>query len=124
VNYLRPYVGKIISVVTKQLADKKAKVSFLINCTTRQFLTFFNQSIKTKIGIFALLRELVSVSDGILTDYVNSIVPGVVFVFNDKNSNSTLKGEALLFLRLLLPAHPPKVFHSQVAALSPPVIKV
>jgi len=105
VNYLRPFVGKIVAVVTKQLADKKAK------------------SIKTKIGIFALLRELVSVSDGILTDYVSALVPGVVFVFNDKNSNSTLKSESLLFLRLLLPSHPPKVFHEQIAALSPPVIK-
>jgi cullin-associated NEDD8-dissociated protein 1 len=105
VNLLRPFVSKVVSSVTKQLMDKKSK------------------NIKTKGGIFTLLRELVLVSDGILSDNISTLVPGIVFCFNDKNTNSTLKGEALVFLRLLLSTHPPKAFFPHIKDISPPVIK-
>jgi len=99
---LRELVPKVVAGVTKQLKEK---------------------SVKTRSGAFALLRELVVVLPGALTDHIASLVSGIQFSLGDKNSHSNLKIEALIFLRLLLHSHPADPFYPHVKILAPPVFK-
>lgn len=93
---------KIVSAITKQLSSK---------------------SVKTRVGVFTLLKELVTVRPGVLTNHIANIVPGVVLSLGDKGTNSNLKIEALTFLRLLISTHPETAFHAHIQALAPPILK-
>lgn len=95
-------VNSIVSNITKQLKQK---------------------SIKTRVGAFALLKELVNVLGGGLQAHLKDIVPGVIFSLGDKSTNSNLKIETLTFLRALLSSHPEEAFHAHLKALIPPVLK-
>ncbi|GBG74361.1 hypothetical protein CBR_g18772 [Chara braunii] len=72
------------------------------------------KSVKSKIGVFWVLKELVSVLPHSLADHVPSLVPGIERVLNDKTSNSNLKIEALVFARMLMASHHPEVFHPHI----------
>lgn len=102
VSPLRELVPKVVSGITKQLKEK---------------------SIKTRSGAFLLLKELVSVLRGSLTDQFGSLVPGVQFSFGEKNTHANLKIDALSFLRLTFATHPSNVFHPHVKALAPVLYK-
>jgi len=99
---LRELIPKIVAGITKQLKEK---------------------SVKTRSGAFSLLKELVTVLRGALTNHIAALVPGIQYSLGDKNTNSNLKIEALTFLRLLLASHEPKIFHAHIKVLAPPTFK-
>eukprot|EP01117_Protostelium_nocturnum_P019172 TRINITY_DN823_c0_g1_i1.p1 TRINITY_DN823_c0_g1~~TRINITY_DN823_c0_g1_i1.p1 ORF type:complete len:1231 (-),score=471.75 TRINITY_DN823_c0_g1_i1:58-3750(-) len=99
---LQQLVPKIVTGVTKQLKGK---------------------SLKTRSGVFSLLRELVSVVPGSLGEHISALIPGIQVSLGDKNTDSNLKIETLSFLRLLLQSHVPTVFHPHMKAFTPAVFK-
>ncbi|KZV43714.1 hypothetical protein F511_00265 [Dorcoceras hygrometricum] len=98
---LKQEVPKIIRSVNRQLREK---------------------SIKTKVGAFSVLKELVIVLPDCLADHIGSLTPGIEKALCDKSSTSNLKIEALVFTRLVLASHAPSVFHPYIKAISAPVI--
>ncbi|XP_047948675.1 cullin-associated NEDD8-dissociated protein 1 [Salvia hispanica] len=98
---LKQEVAKIVRSVNKQLREK---------------------SIKTKVGAFSILKELVIVLPDCLADHIGSLTPGIEKALCDKSSTSNLKIEALVFTRLVLASHAPPVFHPYIKALSAPII--
>eukprot|EP00898_Chlorokybus_atmophyticus_P001722 jgi/Chlat1/2550/Chrsp175S02405 len=100
-NLLRAAVPDIVKAINRQLKEK---------------------SLKTKVGAFSLLKELVQVLPNSLDENVPTLVPGVERALTDKQSNSNVKIEALLFLRLLMASHAPEVFQPYVQTLSGPVL--
>ncbi|KAF5946797.1 hypothetical protein HYC85_017025 [Camellia sinensis] len=95
------FVPKIVRSITKQLREK---------------------SIKTKVGAFSVLKELVVVLPDCLADHIGSLIPGIEKALCDKSATSNLKIEALVFTRLVLASHSPSVFHPYIKALSSPVL--
>lgn len=98
---LKQEVPKIVKSINRQLREK---------------------SIKTKIGAFSVLKELVVVLPDCLADHIGSLIPGIEKALCDKSSTSNLKIEALLFTRLVLASHSPTVFHPYIKAISSPVL--
>lgn len=85
------------------------------------------KSIKTRQCCFSLLSELVQILPNALADpnnvvdekknYLNNIMPGILYSLNTNNSSSSMKIEALLFLGILFKNHEPKVFQNYISAL-------
>ncbi|KAI4367061.1 hypothetical protein MLD38_022842 [Melastoma candidum] len=98
---LKQEVPKIVRSINRQLREK---------------------SIKTKVGAFSVLKELVVVLPDCLDDQIGSLIPGIEKALSDKSSTSNLKIEALIFARLVLASHTPSVFHPHIKALSGPVL--
>ncbi|XP_042493227.1 cullin-associated NEDD8-dissociated protein 1-like [Macadamia integrifolia] len=98
---LKQEVPKIVKSINKQLREK---------------------SIKTKVGAFSVLKELVRVLPDCLAENIGSLVPGIEKALSDKSSTSNLKIEALIFTRLVMASHSPSVFHPYVKALSGPIL--
>ncbi|XP_073147008.1 cullin-associated NEDD8-dissociated protein 1 [Henckelia pumila] len=98
---LKQEVPKIIRSVNRQLREK---------------------SIKTKVGAFSVLKEVIIVLPDCLADHIGSLTPGIEKALCDKSSTSNLKIEALVFTRLVLASHTPSVFHPYIKAISAPVI--
>nr|CAD7459444.1 unnamed protein product [Timema tahoe] len=80
------------------------------------------KSFKTRQDCFLLLKELVVVLPGALSNHIPSLIPGILYSLDDKNSSSNMKIDTLSFMHSLLTSHPAKVFHDHVAVLVPPVI--
>lgn len=80
------------------------------------------KSMKTRQDCFLLLRELLNALPGSLGPYLDSIVPGVNYSLNDKNSTSNMKIDAISFLCSLLQGHQPHVFHPHMNVLVPLVV--
>ncbi|KAL2339325.1 hypothetical protein Fmac_013771 [Flemingia macrophylla] len=97
----------------------KQEVSKIVKSINRQLR---EKSIKTKVGAFSVLKELVVVLPNCLADHIGSLIPGIEKALNDKSSTSNLKIEALTFTRLVLSSHSPDVFHPYIKALSAPVL--
>ncbi|GJM90299.1 hypothetical protein PR202_ga06566 [Eleusine coracana subsp. coracana] len=98
---LKQEVPKVVKSINKQLREK---------------------SVKTKVGAFSVLKELVVVLPDCLADHFGSLVPGIEKALNDKSSTSNLKIEALVFTRLVMASHSPSVFHPYIKALSGPIL--
>ncbi|XP_027159787.1 cullin-associated NEDD8-dissociated protein 1 [Coffea eugenioides] len=98
---LKQEVPKIVRSINKQLREK---------------------SVKTKVGAFLVLKELVVVLPDCLAEHIGSLIPGFEKALCDKSSTSNLKIEALTFTRLILASHAPPVFHPYIKAISAPVI--
>ncbi|KAJ8618736.1 hypothetical protein MRB53_014922 [Persea americana] len=98
---LKQEVPKIVKSINRQLCEK---------------------SVKTKVGAFSILKELVVVLPDCLAEHIGSLVPGIEKALNDKSSPSNLKIEALVFTRLVMTSHSPSVFHPYIKALSGPVL--
>ncbi|KAL7002106.1 Cullin-associated NEDD8-dissociated protein 1 [Sarracenia purpurea var. burkii] len=98
---LKQEVPKIVRSITRQLREK---------------------SIKTKVGAFSVLKELVVVLPDCLADHIGFLIPGIEKALCDKSATSNLKIEALVFTRLVLASHSPLVFHPYIKALSSPVL--
>nr|XP_009762524.1 PREDICTED: cullin-associated NEDD8-dissociated protein 1 [Nicotiana sylvestris]XP_009762525.1 PREDICTED: cullin-associated NEDD8-dissociated protein 1 [Nicotiana sylvestris] len=98
---LKQEVPKIVRSLNKQLREK---------------------SVKTKVGAFSVLKELVVVLPDCLAEHIGSLIPGIEKALCDKSSTSNLKIEALIFTRLVLASHSPPVFHPHIKAISSPVI--
>ncbi|XP_054801363.1 cullin-associated NEDD8-dissociated protein 1 [Prosopis cineraria] len=97
----------------------KQEVPKIVRSLNRQLR---EKSIKTKVGAFSVLKELVVVLPDCLADHIGSLIPGIEKALNDKSSTSNLKIEALTFTRLVLSSHAPAVFHPYIKALSAPVL--
>ncbi|XP_045817633.1 cullin-associated NEDD8-dissociated protein 1 [Trifolium pratense] len=97
----------------------KQELSKIVKSINRQLR---EKSIKTKVGAFSVLKELVVVLPNCLADHIGSLIPGIEKALNDKSSTSNLKIEALIFTRLVLSSHSPDVFHPYIKALSAPVL--
>ncbi|WOL01566.1 cullin-associated NEDD8-dissociated protein 1 [Canna indica] len=98
---LKQEVPKIVKSVNRQLREK---------------------SIKTKVGAFSVLKELVVVLPNCLAEHIGSLVSGIEKALTEKSSTSNLKIEALVFTRLVMASHSPSVFHPYIKALSTPVL--
>ncbi|KAK1434531.1 hypothetical protein QVD17_00278 [Tagetes erecta] len=98
---LKQEVPKVVKSINRQLREK---------------------SIKTKIGAFSVLKELVVVLPDCLADHIGSLIPGIEKALCEKSSTSNLKIEALTFTRLVLASHSPAVFHQYIKAISDPVL--
>ncbi|KMZ65955.1 Cullin-associated NEDD8-dissociated protein [Zostera marina] len=110
--------------VTKGLIDDprwllKQEVPKIVKSLNRQLR---EKSIKTKIGAFSVLKELVVVLPDSLADHIGLLITGIEKALTDKFSTSNLKIEALVFTRLVLASHSPSIFHSYIEALSGPVL--
>ncbi|PWZ29099.1 Luminal-binding protein 3 [Zea mays] len=90
---LKQEVPKVVKSINRQLREK---------------------SIKTKVGAFSVLKELVVVLPNCLADHFGSLVPGIEKALNDKSSTSNLKIEALVLTRLVMASHSPSVFHPYI----------
>ncbi|PRP86551.1 HEAT repeat-containing protein [Planoprotostelium fungivorum] len=97
IGQLRALVPRIVSGITKQLKGKQ---------------------VKTRSGAFFLLKQLITVLPGALSDHISSLVPGVKVSLKDNRSDNSLKLETLSFLKLLMQTHDPKVFHPHVNELT------
>ncbi|KAF2075079.1 hypothetical protein CYY_003599 [Polysphondylium violaceum] len=95
-------VPKLVSSISKSLVDR---------------------SIRTRVGAFSLLKELIIVSPGALTNHVQQLMSGLSLCLGEKNNNSNLKIEALVFLKLLFASHPAKAFQPSCAVLADHIIK-
>ncbi|KAG8044191.1 hypothetical protein GUJ93_ZPchr0040g33514 [Zizania palustris] len=98
---LKQEVPKVVKSINRQLCEK---------------------TIKTKVGSFSVLKELVVVLPDCLSDHIGSLVPGIEKALSDKSSTSNLKIEALVFTRLVMASHSPSVFHPYIQALSGPIL--
>ncbi|KAL8208860.1 hypothetical protein R6Q57_008272 [Mikania cordata] len=98
---LKQEVPKVVKSINRQLREK---------------------SIKTKIGAFSVLKELVVVLPDCFADHIGSLIPGIEKALCEKSSTSNLKIEALTFTRLVLASHSPSVFHPYIKAISVPVL--
>eukprot|EP00850_Spirogloea_muscicola_P001276 SM000004S15146 [mRNA] locus=s4:1584727:1593967:+ [translate_table: standard] len=98
---LRQEVPKLVRALNKQLREK---------------------SIKTRIGAFGVLRQLVLVLPNSMADYIASLIPGIEKALQDKASTSNLKIEALIFTRIVISSHSPPLFHQHVKVLSSAVL--
>eukprot|EP00850_Spirogloea_muscicola_P001350 SM000005S17147 [mRNA] locus=s5:408611:419235:+ [translate_table: standard] len=100
-DMLRQEVPKLVRALNKQLREK---------------------SIKTRIGTFGVLRQLVLVLPNSMADYIASLIPGIEKALQDKASTSNLKIEALIFTRLVVSSHSPPLFNQHVKVLSSAVL--
>lgn len=106
VQILRDQVPQIVRSLDRQLKEK---------------------SIKTRQSCFQLLSELVNILPNALADpdnqtdqtknFLNNIVPGIMYSLNSNNSTSSMKIEALSFLNVLLKTHKSQVFSNYFHAL-------
>jgi len=90
----------------------------IMKATSRQLK---EKSVKTKVGVFLVLRELVTAVPNSTEAQVDMLMPGVLHALQDKSSNSGLKIEALLFLKLAMLKSQPAVFQPHITILSKPV---
>lgn len=80
------------------------------------------KSIKTRQDCFSLLKELVQVLPGALTDHIEIIIPGITYSLGEKNSSSNMKIDTLSFVHCLISSHAPEVFHPHMHLIMPPII--
>uniref|UniRef100_A0A7N0ZXV2 Cullin-associated NEDD8-dissociated protein 1 n=1 Tax=Kalanchoe fedtschenkoi TaxID=63787 RepID=A0A7N0ZXV2_KALFE len=98
---LKQEVPKIVRSINRQLKEK---------------------SVKTKVGAFSVLKELVVVLPDCLADHVGTLITGIEKALSDKSSTSNMKIEALVFTRLVLASHASSVFHPYIKDLSTPIL--
>eukprot|EP01133_Synstelium_polycarpum_P020468 gene20468-24560_t len=82
-----------------------------------------DKSIRTRVGVFQLLRELIILVPGILSEYIGSLIGGITGSLSEKNTNSNLKIETLSFLRILFANHPAAIFEPHAKVLSSLIVK-
>ncbi|XP_048531951.1 cullin-associated NEDD8-dissociated protein 1-like isoform X1 [Triticum urartu] len=82
----------------------------------------YERSIKTKVGAFSVLKELVVLLPDCLADHLGSLVPLIEMYLNDKSYTSSLKIEALAFTRILMAPHSPSVFHPYIQILCDAIV--
>lgn len=102
IKNLKENIASVISNLTKELKSK---------------------SLKTRTGVFQVLKELVSVHSGLLSEQFGQLVPGLKDCLEGKITNSNLKIEVLTFLSLAISTHPPQAFHKYINDLVGPVLK-
>lgn len=101
VSLLQQQVPTIVKAVHKQMKEK---------------------SIKTRQDCLALLKEVMLVLPGALTNHISALVPGIQYSLGDKNTSSNMKIDTLSFVYTLLITHQPETFHPHMSVLAPPVV--
>ncbi|XP_034943385.1 cullin-associated NEDD8-dissociated protein 1 [Chelonus insularis] len=101
------------------IALLQQQVPLIVKAIHRQMK---EKSIKTRQDCFALLKELIIVLPGALTNNIAALIPGIQYSLGDKNSSSNMKIDALAFVYTLLTTHQPEAFHNYMSALAPPII--
>lgn len=89
IETLEGYVFSVIKALQNQIKDK---------------------SVLTRLNCFNLLQELVKVLPNSLSKYMFILISGIQHSLGDKNSNTNLKINTLMFLQSLLDGHPPEIF--------------
>ncbi|KAG9412449.1 Cullin-associated NEDD8-dissociated protein 1 [Aphanomyces cochlioides] len=97
IDQLHSRVGTIMNAANKQLGPKT--------------------SVATRCAVFGMLRELAKVEQGQLGPYLDLLMPNVLKALEDRNSS--LKLDAILFLRLLLTSHEPQLFQKHLKTIVP-----
>ncbi|XP_012146870.1 cullin-associated and neddylation-dissociated 1 isoform X2 [Megachile rotundata] len=95
------------------------QVPLIVKAVHRQMK---EKSIKTRQDCFSLLKELVLVLPGALSNHIPALIPGIQYSLGDKNSSSNMKIDTLAFVHTLLITHQPDAFHAHMAVLAPPII--
>lgn len=95
------------------------QVPLIVKAVHRQMK---EKSIKTRQDCLALLKELVIVLPGALTNHIPALIPGIQYSLGDKNSSSNMKIDTLAFVHTLLITHQPEAFHAHLPVLAPPII--
>ncbi|XP_071441523.1 cullin-associated NEDD8-dissociated protein 1 [Hetaerina americana] len=95
------------------------QVPAIVNAVHRQMR---EKSIRTRQDCFSLLKELVAVLPGALSDHVPALIPGIQYSLGEKNSSSNMKIDGLSFVHCLLTSHPAEAFHPYVHLLLPPIV--
>ncbi|XP_012274263.1 cullin-associated NEDD8-dissociated protein 1 [Orussus abietinus] len=95
------------------------QVPLIVKAVHRQMK---EKSIKTRQDCFSLLKELVLVLPGALTNHIPALIPGIQYSLGDKNSSSNMKIDTLAFVHTLIVTHHPEAFHAHMSVLAPPVI--
>lgn len=95
------------------------QVPFLVRVVHRQLQ---EHSAKTRQGCFTLLKELIAVRRGVLTEHIRLVMPAVLTALSEQNEASNMKIDTLVFLRCLLVDHPASVFHPHIARLLPALL--
>ncbi|XP_046829916.1 cullin-associated NEDD8-dissociated protein 1 isoform X2 [Vespa crabro] len=104
--------GSPISLLQQQ-------VPLIVKAVHRQMK---EKSIKTRQDCFSLLKELVLVLPGALTNHIPALIPGIQYSLGEKNSSSNMKIDTLAFVHTLLITHQPEAFHAHMTVLAPPII--
>lgn len=81
-----------------------------------------DKSIRTRQDCFNLLKELVSILPGCLSNHMDILISGVQYSLGDKNSNINMKINTLSFIHHLLTNHSPEVFHPHMDMLITPIV--
>ncbi|XP_001606869.2 cullin-associated NEDD8-dissociated protein 1 [Nasonia vitripennis] len=95
------------------------QVPLIVRAVHRQMK---EKSIKTRQDCLSLLKELVLVLPGALTNHIPALIPGIQYSLGEKNSSSNMKIDTLAFVHTLLSTHQPEVFHAHLPVLAPPII--
>lgn len=82
------------------------------------------KSVKTRQDCLVLLREMMNVLPGALSDHVSTLLPGIQYCLSkrDKTTTSNMKIDTLSFLNALLSTHPAEVFYTHMDTVVPLVI--
>lgn len=97
----------------------RAELARIVAALRRQLA---QRSMKTRSGVFVLLRELAGALPGGLSEHVGTLLPAVERALRDKASTSPLRMEVLGFLRLVLDSHAPAALHAHLKPITPPVL--
>jgi len=115
---LKQFNRKSVDPQSKQILHEQ--INKLVNSIQKSLV---DRSVRTRVGAFSLLKELIIVSPGVLANHVQQLMPGISLCLGEKNNNSNLKIEALVFLKLLFASHPAKSFQPSCTSLSQHIIK-
>lgn len=80
------------------------------------------KSIKTRQILFQMFIEIMNTFPNALANHIDSLVPGILYSLVDKNSSSTMKIDALVFVQELFKTHDPPKLYRQVHVLLPAII--
>ncbi|XP_033207231.1 cullin-associated NEDD8-dissociated protein 1 isoform X2 [Belonocnema kinseyi] len=95
------------------------QVPLIVKAVHRQMK---EKSIKTRQDCLSLLKELVLVLPGALTNHIPALISGIQYSLGEKNSSSNMKIDTLAFVHTLLVTHQPEAFHAHMLILAPPII--
>eukprot|EP00192_Tetraselmis_astigmatica_P000226 CAMPEP_0117662728 /NCGR_PEP_ID=MMETSP0804-20121206/8205_1 /TAXON_ID=1074897 /ORGANISM="Tetraselmis astigmatica, Strain CCMP880" /LENGTH=1235 /DNA_ID=CAMNT_0005469641 /DNA_START=95 /DNA_END=3802 /DNA_ORIENTATION=- len=96
----------------------RADVPAIMRAATRQLK---EKSVKTKVGVFVVLKELLTVLKDCVEEHVEALMPGLLHALQDKGANTGLKIEALEFLNLAMAESKRETFQPHIPLLSKPV---
>eukprot|EP01130_Rhizamoeba_saxonica_P014878 TRINITY_DN6561_c0_g1_i1.p1 TRINITY_DN6561_c0_g1~~TRINITY_DN6561_c0_g1_i1.p1 ORF type:complete len:1241 (+),score=323.64 TRINITY_DN6561_c0_g1_i1:316-4038(+) len=105
--------------------EAKEKISELVpSIIGRVTKEFSSKNINTRLGVFELLRELLVVLPGCLSDHIPAVVTGLVTALNPEDTATPpLKIEALSFASVLLENTPVEAFYQHLENIIAPLIQ-